>query len=43
MALETQIGTLYQPRRMGWGGRWEGVSKERGYIYIYLCMIHVEV
>ena len=21
---------LYQPRGVGWGGRWEGVSKGRG-------------
>ena len=27
-------GALYQPRRMGKGGRWERVSKGRGYIYI---------
>ena len=24
MAQETQSGTLYQPRGVGWGGRWEG-------------------
>ena len=24
MAQETQIGALYQPRGVGWGGRWEG-------------------
>ena len=24
---------LYQLRGAGWGGRWEGSSKERGYIY----------
>jgi len=35
MGQETQTGALYQPRGMGWGGRWEGVSKGRGYIYIY--------
>ena len=33
MAQETQTGALYQPRGMGWGGRWEGVSKGRGYMY----------
>ena len=27
MAQKTQTGTLYQPRGMGWEGRWEGVSK----------------
>ena len=26
---------LYQPRGMGWGGRWKGGSKERGYMYTY--------
>ena len=33
MAQETQTGALYQPRGVGWGGRWEGGSKGRGYIY----------
>ena len=23
----------YQPRRVGWGGSWEGGSKGRGYMY----------
>ena len=32
---ETQIGALYQPRGVGWGERWEGVSKHRRYMYIY--------
>ena len=32
MAQETQTGALYQPR-VGWGGKWEGVSKGRGYMY----------
>ena len=35
MAQETQTGALYQPRAVGRGGRWEGVSKGRGYMYIY--------
>ena len=26
---------LYQPRGMGWGARWEGGSKVRGYMYTY--------
>ena len=30
----TQTGALCQPR-VGWGGRWEGVSKGRGYMYTY--------
>ena len=31
-AQETQTGVLYQPR---WGGRQEGGSKGRGYMYSY--------
>ena len=26
-AVMTQTGALYQPRGVGWGGRWEGGSK----------------
>ena len=26
VAQETQAGALYQPRGVGWGGRWEGAS-----------------
>ena len=26
---------LYQPRGVGWGRRWEGGSKGRGYMCIY--------
>ena len=26
---------LYQPRGVGWGERWEGGSKGRGYMYTY--------
>jgi len=26
---------LYQPRGVGWGGRWEGGSKGRGYTNTY--------
>ena len=33
MAQEAQTGALYQPRGVGWGGRWEGGSKG-GAIYI---------
>ena len=36
MAQETQTGALYQPRGVGWGGKWEGGLKERVFIYIYL-------
>ena len=33
VAQETQIGALYQPRGVGWEGRWEGGSKGRRYMY----------
>ena len=29
MTQGTQTGVLWQPRRAGWGGRWEGGSRER--------------
>ena len=32
--LRKQTGALYQPRGVGWGGRWEGDSKGRGYVYL---------
>ena len=35
MAQETQMGALYQSRGVGWGRRWEGGSKESGYMYTY--------
>ena len=35
MAQETQTGAPYQSKGMGWGGRWEGDSKGRGYMYTY--------
>ena len=35
IAQETQTGALYQPRGVGWWGRWERVSKGRGYMYTY--------
>ena len=35
MAQETQTGALYQPRLVGWEGRWEGGSKGSGYMYTY--------
>ena len=41
MAQETQTGALYQSIGVGWGGRWEGGSKEG--IYVYLWLFHVEV
>ena len=35
VAQETQTGALYQPRGVGWGGRWEGGSGGRGCMYTY--------
>ena len=35
VAQETETGALYPPRGVGWGGRWEGGSKGRGYMYTY--------
>ena len=44
ISQETHTGTLYQPRGVGWGGRWKGVSKGRGYMYTYAAIgIHVDV
>ena len=34
-AQETQTGTLYQSSGVGWGRRWEGGSKGRGYMHTY--------
>ena len=39
MAQETQTRVLYQPRGVGWGGRWEGDSKRRGYMHTYRLFI----
>ena len=33
MSQETQTGALYQPRQVGWGGRQEGGSIGKGYMY----------
>ena len=35
ISQETQRVALYQPRGVGWGGRWEGVSKAKAYMYTY--------
>ena len=35
MSQGTQTGALYQPRGVGWGGRWEGGSRERGHMHTY--------
>ena len=39
MAEELPTGALNQPRGVGWEGRWEGVSKGRGYMYTYGCFM----
>ena len=41
MAQETQTGTLYQPRVVGWGGRWEGGSGWGTHVHLWL--IHVDI
>ena len=33
--LRRLTGALYQPRMVGWGGKWEGGSKRRRYMYTY--------
>ena len=38
VCLRKQTGALHQPEGwdgVGWGGRWEGGSKGRGYMYTY--------
>ena len=35
MSQGTQMGAVYQPTGVGWGGRWKGDSKGRGYMYTY--------
>ena len=35
MDQETKTGALYQPRGVGWGGKWVGGSKGREYMYTY--------
>ena len=37
VAQETHTGALYQPGGVEWGGRREGDSKGRGYMYTYGC------
>ena len=34
MTQGTQTRALWQPRKVGWGGKWEGESRGRGHIYI---------
>ena len=35
MTQGTQTGALYYPRGVGWGGKLEGGSRVRGYMYTY--------
>ena len=35
VCLGTQTGALHQPRGVGWGGRWEGGSRGKEYMYTY--------
>ena len=35
MSQGTQTEALYKPGGVGWGGRWEGGSKGKGYMYTY--------
>ena len=41
MSQGIQTGALYQPRGGGWGGKWEGGSRRRAIVYLWL--IHVDV
>ena len=41
MDQEPQIGALYQPRGVGWGGRWDGGSGWGTHVHSW--MIHVNV
>ena len=34
-SLLQHISVLWQPREVGWGGRWKGDSRGRGKMYIY--------
>ena len=42
MSQETQTGALYQPLE-GWGGEGDGREGQKGGIYVYLWLIHIEV
>ena len=33
--LGAQPGTAWQPRGVGWGGVWEGGSREKVHMYAY--------
>ena len=33
MSQEPQTEVMYQPRGVEWEGRWEGGSKQKGYMY----------
>ena len=39
---ELKLGLCDNLEECGWGGRWEGGSRQRGY-YVYLCLTHSSV
>ena len=39
VAQETQTGALYQPRGVGWGGRFK---REGMYVYLWLIMLRLK-
>jgi len=39
MTQGTQTGALWQSRRVGWGGRWEGGSEGSGHGCTYNCFL----
>ena len=43
VSQRTQTGAMYQSRGVGWKGRWQGGSRGREYMYVYLWLTHVEV
>ena len=43
MTQGTQTGALQQPRRVEWGGRWEGGSRGREYMYTKVCLVKAMV
>ena len=36
MIQGAQTGVLWQPRRVGWGGRWDRVKREETYVSLWL-------
>ena len=40
MTQGAQTSTLWQPREVGWGGRWEGGPRGRGHMYGWLMLMN---